>query len=111
MVDTGASITILDRGVAEDIGVEVTKMRGELVTASGHRVEGVIGVLRRMVLEDEELPYAYVLLTSIPEEVAKTLKRNGLDEWIIVGVTALELAGYIADPRTGVLRRTELLLI
>lgn len=110
LVDTGASVTILDRGVAEDIGVEITKMKRALVTASGHRVEGVVGILRKMALE-EELPYAYVLLASIPKQVAEILEEEGLENWIIVGVTALELAGYAVDPRTGTLRKTELLLI
>lgn len=53
LVDTGASVTILDRGVAEDIGVEITKMKRALVTASGHRVEGVVGILRKMALEED----------------------------------------------------------
>ena len=64
LVDTGASITILHDEVAEDLSVEATKMERVLVTASEHKVKGKIGILKKLVLEEEELPYAYVLLTK-----------------------------------------------
>jgi len=111
LVDTGSSMTVLDREVADKIGVKYTGRERTLVTASGHKLEGEIAVVNKLTIEGEVLDYAHTLVTQVPNEVKDVLSRNELADWIIVGVTTLELVGYAADTTTGKLRKVEALFL
>jgi len=111
LVDTGASLTMLDRGVAGDIGVEYVGRRVRVVVADGHEVEGELAIVDKLVVEGEELPYAYVVVLDFPARVRERLEEEGLSDRCIIGLTTLELLQLVPDIATGKLRRTSALLL
>jgi len=111
LVDTGARMTLVDKSLAEGIGVEYTGRKLSLVSASSHRVEALEALVPEFVLEGEALKYEVVAVAVLPREVRETLQRNGLDEHIIVGLLTLERAGMRPNPATGRLERVEIFVI
>jgi len=107
LVDTGARMTLIDRSLADHLGVIYTGRKLSFISASGHRVEAVEALIPELVLEGEALKYEVVAITEIPEEVKEALRRSGLDELLIVGLLTLERAGMKPNPVTGRLERVE----
>jgi predicted aspartyl protease len=110
LVDTGAVMTVVDRDVADAVGVVYTGRRRALISATGHRLEGEVAVVRELIVEGEVLDYEKVLAVRLDEEVKRALRSLDVDDSIIVGVTTIELAGFIPDTATGRLRRIEAFL-
>lgn len=110
LVDTGAVMTVVDRDVADAVGVVYTGRRRALISAAGHRLEGEVAVVRELIVEGEVLDYEKVLAVRLNEEVKKVLRSLDVDDSIIVGVTTIELAGFIPDTATGRLRKIEAFL-
>jgi len=108
-VDTGAAMTVVDRGVADAVGVMYTGRR-MLISAAGHRLEGEVTIVKELNIEGEVLDYEKVLAVKLGEEVKKTLRELDVDDSIIVGITTTELAGFIPDTTTGRLRKIETFL-
>jgi predicted aspartyl protease len=111
LVDTGASMTVIDSSLADEVGVEFTGKERALVTASGHKLVGRVAIVKELIIEGESLDYERVLVLSFSEDLKKLLKELGVDQTIILGVTTLESAGLVPDPATGRLRRAGLALI
>jgi len=107
LVDTGARMTLMDRSLAEHLGVVYTGRKLSFVSASGHRVEAVEALIPEFILEGEALKYEAVAVTEIPGEVREALRRSGLEELLIVGLLTLERAGMKPNPVTGRLERVE----
>jgi len=107
LVDTGASVTLVDREAADKVGVTHVKRTLTLTTASGHKMEGELAVINKLIIEGEELPCAHLLLLEIPEEVKEMLRSKQLSDWAIIGLTTLELLNLMPDTTTGKLRKTE----
>jgi len=110
-VDTGARMTIVDKSLAEHIGVEYTGRKLSLVSASSHRIEALEALVPEFILEGEALKYEVVAVAELPKEVREVLQRNGLDEYIIIGLLTLERAGMRLNPATGRLERVEIFVI
>ena len=110
LVDAGAAMTVVDRDFADAVGVVYTGRRRALVSATGHRLEGEVAVVRELIVEGEVLDYEKVLAVRLDEEVKRALRSLDVDDSIIVGVTTIELAGFIPDTATGRLRRIEAFL-
>jgi len=93
LVDTGASVTSVDREVANKVGITPVRRTVILTTASGHEMkgEGELAVISKLIIEGEELPYAHLLLVEIPEEVKEMLRSKQLSDWVIIGLTTLKL--------------------
>jgi len=111
LVDTGARMTLVDRSLAEHIGVEYTGRRLDLISVSGHRVEAVEALIPELVLESEVLRYEAVAVAEIPKEVREALRRDELDEHLVLGLLTLERAGMRPNPATGRLERVESFII
>jgi predicted aspartyl protease len=111
LVDTGASMTVIDSSLADEVGVEFTGKERALVTASGHKLVGRVAIVKELIIEGESLDYERVLVLSFSEDLKKLLKELGVDQTIILGVTTLESAGLVPDPATGRLRRAGLAFI
>lgn len=111
LVDTGATITVVDVKVAEEVGCKHTGRRRSLVTASGHKLEGELVIFKKFKVEGEVLDYERALAVKIPIEVKNALESGEVANWIIIGLITLESAGYIPDTTTGKLRKTETLLL
>jgi predicted aspartyl protease len=110
LVDTGAAMTVVDKDIADAVGVVYTGRGRTLISATGHRLEGEVAVVRELIVEGEVLDYEKVLAVRLNEEVKKALRNLDVDESIIIGITTIELAGLIPDTATGRLRKIEAFL-
>jgi len=111
LVDTGARVTLVDRDLAEHIGVEYTERKLSLIPVSGHRIEALEALVPEFVLEEEALKHEAVAIAELPIEVRRALRRNGLDEHVVVGLLTLERASMRPNPATGRLERVEIFVI
>jgi len=107
LIDTSASVTLIDRDVADKVGVTHLRRTLTLTTASGHKMEGELAVINKLVIEGEELPYAHLLILKIPREVREMLRSKQLSDWGIIGLTTLELLNLMPDTTTGKLKKSE----
>jgi len=93
LVDTGATLTVIPRRLAEELGLRVTG-RTEVETAAG-----------RIVLERTRVR----LELEGREEIVPALISDVIDK-VLIGVTALEVLGLQVDPLTGRLKEWTVLL-
>jgi predicted aspartyl protease len=110
LVDTGAIMTIIDKGLAEAIGVTYTDRKRSLTSATGHKLTGQIAIIRELTVEDEVLDYEKALVVEFNGEVKTALRKLDVADSIILGVTTIELASFIPDTATGKLRKIEAFL-
>jgi len=100
-------MTVVDRGLAEHLGVEFTGRKLGFISVPGHRVEAFEAIVPEVVLEGEALRYEAVAVTEIPKAVKDILRRYGMDENIIIGLLTLGRAGVIPNTAVGRLERVE----
>ncbi len=110
LVGTGAAMTVIDRSLAENVGVTYTGRRRSLVSATGHKLEGEVAIVRELVVEDEVLDYEKVMVVELNGDVRKVLREIGVDDSVIIGLTTVELAGLMPDTATGRLKKVETFL-
>jgi hypothetical protein len=79
IVDTGSPLTLLDEIVARDIGVRMTGRELSLTVADGHEVKGLLAIIDKLRVEDEELPGAHVAVISFPERLRDRLSMLNFD--------------------------------
>jgi len=111
LVDAGSSMTVVDRGLAEAIGVEYTDRERVIVTASGQEIVSKVAIVKELIVEDEPLKFERVLVMDFSENVKEGLKNLGVSDSMVLGMTTLEPAGFMPDTTTDKLRRVKLLLI
>jgi predicted aspartyl protease len=111
LVDTGASITLLDEGIADRIEVRYVGRRLGLVVADGHDVSGELAIVNKLIVEGEELPVAHVAVLRFSDEIKKRLKAHGVMDGCIIGLSALEILGLAANTTTGKVERVGSLLL
>lgn len=107
LADTGARMSLVDRLLAERIGVEYTGRDINFVSISGHTVKASEAVVSELEVEGELLKYEAIAVADIPKNVKEKLRDAGLDENIIIGVLTLERANMIPDTTTGTLKKVE----
>jgi len=73
-------------------------------------LRGEVAIVKELNIEGEVLDHEKVLAVKLAEEVKKTLRGLDVDDSIIVGITTIELAGFIPDTTTGRLRKIETFL-
>jgi predicted aspartyl protease len=110
LVDTGAAMTVIDRSLAENVGVTYTGRRRSLVSATGHKLEGEVAIVRELVVEDEVLDHEKVMVVELSGDVRKVLRVIDVDDSVIVGLTTVGLAGLMPDTATGRLKKVETFL-
>jgi hypothetical protein len=110
LVDKGAAMSFIDRSLAENVGVTYTGRRRSLVSATGHKLEGEVAIVRELVVEDEVLDYEKVMVVELSGGLRKVLREMGVDDSVIVGLTTVELAGLMPDTATGRLKKVETFL-
>ncbi len=93
LVDTGATLTVVPRRLAEELGLRVTG-RTQVETAAG-----------RISLERTRIR----LELEGREELVPALISDVIDK-VLIGVTALEVLGLRVDPLTGRLKEWTALL-
>jgi hypothetical protein len=107
LIDTGARMTLIDRSLAERIGVQYTGRIIDFISVSGHVVRALEAVVSELEIEGEVLKYDVLAVTDIPEKVKEILRKSEVDESIVIGVLTIERANMIPDTTTGALRRVE----
>jgi len=107
LADNGARMSLVDRLLAERVGVQYTGREINFVSVSGHAVKASEAIVSELEVEGEVLRYEAVAVAEMPNVVKETLKKNGLDENIIVGVLTLERANMVPDTTTGKLEKVE----
>ena len=111
LVDTGARMTLIDEGLAEELGTEYTGRRLSFIPVTGHRLYASEAVVRALRIEDELLRFEAVAVAKLPGNVKRALRENQVDENIVIGLLTLERANLIPDTATGVLRKIEAFMI
>jgi len=106
LVDTGASLTLLDRRITEIVGVKSVGRTVNVVVADGHELMAELAILEKLIVEGEELPYAYVAVLEFPNNLRQKLRELGLVDWCMLGLSTLELLQLTPDVKTGTLRKT-----
>jgi predicted aspartyl protease len=110
LVGTGAAMTVIDRSLAENVGVTYTGRRRSLVSATGHKLEGEVAIVRELVVEDEVLDYEKMMVVELSGDLRKVLRELGVDDSVIIGLTTVELVGLMPDTATGRLKKVETFL-
>jgi len=111
LVDTGASLTLLDKDSAHEVDVEFIGRKVSVTVADGHELPAELAVVKKLTVNGEELPYAYVATLKFPEKLKEKLSELKVSSWCILGLTTLELLQLIPDPTTGKLRKTSALFL
>ncbi len=93
LVDTGATLSVLPKSLADEIGLKPSKVDSVQTGA------GLIEVLRAPA----------IVVVQGRETVTEVWVSDVIDKPLI-GTTTLELLGFEVDPRTGKLREAPLLL-
>jgi len=93
LVDTGATLTVIPRSIANELGLRVT---------GKFRVETGIGVI------EVDRSRAFIEVEG-RSEVVPVIISDIIDK-ALIGVTTLEVLGLEVDPATGRLREGRLLL-
>jgi len=106
-VDSDARMTIVERRIAEHIGVEYTGRRVNFISISGHKIKASEAMILEMNIEGEVLKYEAVAVADIPNTVKEVLKKNNLDENVVIGILTLERANMIPNTTTGKLKKVE----
>ncbi len=105
LVDTGSPMTVVDRGVAEALGLRPTGRTVKLATLSGVEVLCSEAVAELFEVEGEALAYERAAVCELPGSVREKLSAMGADPSLIIGVITLEAAGFAVNPVTGKLER------
>jgi len=111
LVDTGSTYTLIDRVFAREIGVKTVDRRVNLIVADGHEVIGDLAVINELMVENESLPYAHIVILDFPNKLAKRLEDLGLSKHIILGLLTLETLGLAPDTATGRLKKVGALFL
>ena len=107
LADSGARMTLVDRALADRLGVEYTGREISFISISGHSVKALEAIVAEFEVEGEKLKYEPVAISEIPEKVKDALRSNNLDENIILGVLTMERRNMTPDIATGKLRKVE----
>ena len=75
LVDSGARMSLLDKSLAENIGVEYTERTIDFVSISGHVIKGQEAVTPELRIEDEVLKYAALAIAEIQNLLRKRLRK------------------------------------
>ena len=107
LADSGARMSLVEKHLAEHIGVKYTGRQINFISLSGHAIKASEAIVPEMKIEGEALKYEVIAVTEIPSTVKKTLRENRLDENVIIGTLTLERANMIPNTTTGKLQKAE----
>ena len=95
LVDTGASLSIIDESLANYIGVEFPKKEKAYVKGICCEVEGLLGTIKILEVEGRYVGSSIVIVTRLSDEVKKTLRKLGASDSFILGLK--NLIGFTID--------------
>ena len=97
LVDSGAWYTVIDEGLAKQLGVKYTGLSVTLTSFSGHRIACREGIINSVTLEEKTAPSELVAVCSINESIKGLLKKQEVEDRLVIGVHTLERLGYAID--------------
>jgi len=100
-------MSVLDRGLAEELGVNYTGRALSFISISGHRLRASEAAVLEFEVDGAPLRYEAVAVAVLPDAVRAALRPSGLDECLIVALLTLERANMVPDTTRGLLRRVE----
>jgi len=106
LADTGATGIIVDESIAEELRLR-TFGEAKIVTL-GTTVKCSFADVSNVTVEDTEIGPRRLFVCRFPGEVKERLKLMGFSERVILGVSAIEDAGYIPNTEKGVLQKVGL---
>jgi len=109
LVDTGATGIIADEALVGELGLKGFG-KAEVATL-GMAIECYFTDVKNVVIEDVEIGPRRIVVCGFPNEVKERLKSLGCSEKIILGVSAIEDAGYIPNTVKGVLEKVGFLAL
>jgi len=109
LVDTGATGIIADEAFLGELGLR-SFGRAEVATL-GRKVECRFTDVKNVAIEDAEIGPRRIVVCRFPNEVKERLKSLDCSEKIILGVSALEDAGYIPNTVKGALDKVGFLAL
>lgn len=83
-------MTLIDKSLAERVGVQFTGRAINFASVSGHVVKTLEAVILELEIEGEALKYEAVAVAEIPESVREVLRKSEMDENVIVGLLTIE---------------------
>jgi len=109
LVDTGATGIIGDESLVGDLGLKGFG-RAEVATL-GTAIECYFTDVKNVFVEDVEIGPRRIVVCRFPDKVKERLRSLGCSEKIILGVSAIEDAGYIPNTVKGVLEKVGFLAL
>lgn len=109
LVDTGATGIISDESLVVELGLRGFG-KAEIATL-GLKVEGYFPDVKNVVIEDAEMGPRRIVICRFSQEVEERLKSLGCSERTIIGVSAIEDAGYIPNTVKGTLEKVGFIVL
>ena len=100
-------MTLIDKALADRLGVEYTGRSLDFISISGHVVRSMEAVILVFEVGGEQLRYEALTVADIPGRVKEALSKVGVDDNIVVGLLTPERANLVPDTATRALRKTE----
>lgn len=95
VIGTGASFTVIDRELANFLGVEYYDVEPIKLTTLCCRVEGKLASIKYLEVEGKVMGSVNVVVTEIPRELKRLLSAQGFRNDIIL--SALDARGFVID--------------
>jgi predicted aspartyl protease len=109
LVDTGATGIIIDESVIEELGLK-TFGEAKIVTL-GTVIKCSFADVANVIVEDVEIGPRRLFVCRFPNEVKERLRLMGFSEKVILGVSAIEDAGYMPNTEKEVLEKVGFLAL
>ncbi len=103
LVNTRAAGIIIDEALAMELGLRGFG-KAKVVTL-GTAVECYFADVKNVIIEDVEIGPRRLVVCKFPDEVEGKLKSLGFSKEMILGISAIEDAGYFPNTVKGTLER------
>lgn len=94
LVDSGATLTVIPRALAVELGLRVTDRGGVVMTAGG----------------PVNVEFSEVKVRLMGREATVRVVISDIIDKVLIGITTLEILGLMIDPTTGTLKEAPYLL-
>ena len=97
MADSGAWYSVIDKRLAEGIGVKYTGLTVTVTSFSGDKIKCDEAIVPSITVEAKTAPFELIAVCPIAGQVRELLRKQGVSEEVILGVHTLERLGYAVD--------------
>ncbi len=100
-------MSLIEKSLANYLGVEYAGREMNFLSISGQQITGFETIVPIIEIDNEVLRYEAMAVVEILSVVKELLRRNKLDENIIVRISTLERANMVPDTSTGDLEKVK----